>query len=138
MAAISRLEGDGHQDLKIVVDTEPEGCLILPVAPVDDDAGGNTEPGGHINGKLQVVQAKRCRFRDKDAGIAPIQGLDNRAGCARCSIDRLPADLRAARFFAALMIGTAWGLPVSSIPEISFRPGSGAEMDRVPIRFGSS
>ena len=42
-----------------MVDTEPEGLFILPVAPVDDDAGGDTEPGGNINGKLQVVQAER-------------------------------------------------------------------------------
>ncbi|HOX21342.1 MAG TPA: hypothetical protein PLI70_10475, partial [Gemmatimonadales bacterium] len=43
-------ERDGHHDLEVMVGAEPEGFFIVPVAAVDDNTGGDTEPGGNIHG----------------------------------------------------------------------------------------
>ena len=59
MAAISRIEGNGHHYLKVMVLAEFECCLVLSIAPVDDDAGRNTQPASHIDSKPKVVQAER-------------------------------------------------------------------------------
>ncbi|KAF5030763.1 hypothetical protein DSECCO2_634830 [anaerobic digester metagenome] len=62
---------------------ECHGRSVLTVAPVDHDAGGNAEFLHHLRREREVVQPERGRLRHQDAGVAPLEGLDHRAGDPR-------------------------------------------------------